>query len=220
MQLPLALSLAASVLCGATAHTIFVQLEAGGTTYDVGHGIRVPTYDGPQLDVTADTMACNGPPNPTTPSDKIIPVTAGSDVTAIWRHTLDSGPEDVMDSSHKGPVLAYLKKVEDATTDPGTGDGWSLTPKGNKSSIPECIEDGQYLLRAEMIALHGAASPGGAQFYMECAQIEITGGSGTANPELVSIPGVYPPNDPGIVIDIYNGLGNGYPTPGSTTLTC
>lgn len=27
---------------------------------------------------------------------------------------------------------------------------------------------------------------------MECAQIEITCGSGTANPELVSIPGVYP----------------------------
>ena len=73
---------------------------------------------------------------------------------------------------------------------------------------------------------------------MECAQIEVTGGSGTASPELVSIPGVYPvssrcphalepmtsigtdgaiflqPNDPGIVIDIYNGLGNGYPTPG------
>lgn len=27
---------------------------------------------------------------------------------------------------------------------------------------------------------------------MECAQIEITGGSGSASPELVSIPGVYP----------------------------
>lgn len=32
--------------------------------------------------------------------------------------------------------------------------------------IPECIEDGQYLLRAEMIALHGARTPGGAQFYV------------------------------------------------------
>ena len=29
-----------------------------------------------------------------------------------------------MDPGHKGPVLAYLKKVDDATTDPGTGDGW------------------------------------------------------------------------------------------------
>lgn len=32
--------------------------------------------------------------------------------------------------------------------------------------IPECIEDGQYLLRAEMIALHGARTPSGAQFYI------------------------------------------------------
>ena len=43
----------------------------------------------PQVDVTVDNMACNGEPNPTTPSDKIIPVTAGSDVTAVWRHTLE-----------------------------------------------------------------------------------------------------------------------------------
>ncbi|MBE3042399.1 hypothetical protein IMZ48_07430 [Candidatus Bathyarchaeota archaeon] len=39
--------------------------------------------------MTVDNMACNGEPNPTTPSDKIIPVTAGSDVTAVWRHTLE-----------------------------------------------------------------------------------------------------------------------------------
>lgn len=34
--------------------------------------------------------------------------------------------------------------------------------------IPDCIADGEYLLRAEMIALHGAGSPGGAQFYVSC----------------------------------------------------
>lgn len=39
-----------------------------------------------------------------------------------------AGPDDVMDSSHKGPVLAYLKKVDDATSDPGTGDGWYVQP--------------------------------------------------------------------------------------------
>jgi hypothetical protein len=32
--------------------------------------------------------------------------------------------------------------------------------------IPECIEDGQYLLRAEMIALHGARTANGAQLYV------------------------------------------------------
>lgn len=35
-------------------------------------------------------------------------------------------------------------------------------------NIPSCITPGQYLLRAEMIALHSASSSGGAQLYMEC----------------------------------------------------
>lgn len=107
-----------------SAHTIFVQLESGGTTYDVSYAIRDPSYDGPITDVTTDDLACNGGPNPTTPSDKIIDVTAGSTVTAIWRHTLTSGADDVMDASHLGPTLAYLKKVDDATTDTGIGGGW------------------------------------------------------------------------------------------------
>lgn len=94
----------------ASAHTIFVQLEAGGTTYPVSYAIRDPSYDGPITDVTSDYLACNGGTNPTTPSDKIISVTAGSTVQAVWRHTLTSGPDDVMDASHKGPTLAYLRK--------------------------------------------------------------------------------------------------------------
>jgi cellulase len=32
-------------------------------------------------------MACNGGPNPTTPSDKVIDVVAGSTIKAKWRHT-------------------------------------------------------------------------------------------------------------------------------------
>lgn len=30
----------------------------------------------------------------------------------------------VIDPSHKGPVMAYMKKVSNATTDVGYGDGW------------------------------------------------------------------------------------------------
>jgi hypothetical protein len=64
--------------------------------------------------------------------------------------------------------------------------------KGNQViHIPKCIADGQYLLRAEMVALHGARSNGGAQLYMECAQIEISGGTGSVKPKTYSIPGVY-----------------------------
>ena len=50
----LALLAAASA---ASAHTIFVQLDAGGKTYPVSHGIRTPVYDGPITDVTSNCLA-------------------------------------------------------------------------------------------------------------------------------------------------------------------
>ncbi|KAI1412746.1 carbohydrate-binding module family 1 protein [Hypoxylon sp. FL1857] len=234
-------SLAASVAGAslASAHTIFVQLESGGVTNPVSYGIRTPTYDGPITDVTTNDIACNGGPNPTTPSDKIIDVKAGSTVNAIWRHTLTSGANDVMDASHLGPTLAYLKKVDDATTDVGYGSGWFkiqedgytdgvwgttkvINNQGQQPiTIPDCIPDGQYLLRAEMIALHGASSPNGAQFYMECAQINISGGKATKTPTTYSLPGIYKQNDPGILINIYSmGKDSTYVIPGPDPFTC
>lgn len=58
-------------------------------------------------------------------------------------------------------------------------------------------------MRAEHIALHSAGSSGGAQFYISCAQINVTGGgAGTPGP-LVAFPGAYKPTDPGIMINIY-----------------
>jgi cellulase len=71
-----------------------------------------------------------------------------------------------------------------------------------------------------MIALHGAGSRNGAQFYMECAQIEVTGGvPGSKKPETVSIPGVYKATDPGIMVNIYPNPKE-YATPGSTQFFC
>ncbi|KAK1762941.1 family 61 glycosyl hydrolase [Phialemonium atrogriseum] len=230
----------AAVTCASStsAHTIFTQLTAGGTTYGVSYAIRTPSYDGPQTPDSAN-IACNGPPNPTTPSDKIIEVQAGSSVSAVWRHTLESGPNDVMDAGHKGPVMAYLKKVTNAKTDSGVGDGWFkiqqeglnggtwgtdtvINNKGNQViNIPKCIEDGQYLLRAEMIALHGARDVNGAQLYMECAQINISGGTGTVKPKTHSIPGIYKSNDPGLLLDIYNVKQPfNYVIPGPELFTC
>ena len=66
-------------------------------------------------------------------------------------------------------------------------------------------------MRAEGLALHGAGTANGAQWYIGCAQIKITGsGSGTLSPT-VKIPGVYKGTEPGIVINIY------YPPPQSYT---
>lgn len=83
--------------------------------------------------------------------------------------------------------MAYLKKVDNALTDSGVGNGWfKITEAGYNEAtgkwavddliaangyqdikIPTCIPNGQYLLRAELIALHSAGGLGAAQFYME-----------------------------------------------------
>ncbi|KAK4179367.1 family 61 putative glycoside hydrolase [Triangularia setosa] len=233
------LPLLTAVASTASAHTIFVQLEAGGKTYPVSHAIRTPTYDGPITNVNSNDLACNGGPNPTMKSNEIITVQAGTTVKAVWRHTLTSGPNNVMDASHKGPTLAYLKKVSNALTDTGIGGGWFKVQEDGYSGgnwgtskvinnaglhyidIPSCISPGQYLLRAEMIALHGAGSSGGAQLYMECAQINIVGGTGTASPQTYSIPGIYKSNDPGILVNIYSmTTSSKYTIPGPPLFTC
>jgi hypothetical protein len=82
------------------------------------------TLTQPIQDVTSNDIVCNGGPNPTAKTSTVITVQAGSTATLTWRHTLESGPNDVVDSSHKGPVMAYLKKVSDAKTDSGIGNGW------------------------------------------------------------------------------------------------
>ncbi|GAB1314743.1 Endoglucanase II [Madurella fahalii] len=235
-------ALAPLMMAGAaSAHTIFSSLEVGGVNQGVGQGVRVPSYNGPVQDVTSNSIACNGPPNPTTPTSKVITVRAGDTVTAIWRYMLSttgSSPNDVMDISHKGPTMAYLKKVNDATSDSGVGGGWFKIQEDGLNNgvwgtervinnqgrhnikIPECIAPGQYLLRAEMLALHGAQSPGGAQFYMECAQINVVGGSGSKTPSTVSFPGAYSSSDPGVTLSIYWPPVTNYQVPGPRPFTC
>jgi lytic cellulose monooxygenase (C1-hydroxylating) len=87
----------------------------------------------------------------------------------------------VIDAGHKGPVLAYMAKVASATG-PAPQQGWfkiyhdGLTSDGKWAvdrliakkgrvdvKIPTCLQDGDYLLRGELIALHGAGGQGGAR---------------------------------------------------------
>jgi len=83
-------------------------------------------------------------------------------------------------------------------------------------TIPANLAPGNYLMRHEIIALHNAISVGGVEFYPSCSQLKV-GGTGTGAPagsDLVSFPGAYSDNDPGIVVpDIFNGNVN-YVFPG------
>ncbi|KAI0310684.1 glycoside hydrolase, partial [Amylostereum chailletii] len=142
-----------------------------------------------------------------------------------------------IDPSHKGPVITYLAKIGNATQTDVTGLKWfkiwedglaadgtwgvdrMIADKGKVVfNIPACIEAGQYLMRHEVIALHAASSYPGAQLYMECAQLQITGG-GSAVPNTVNFPGAYSGSDPGITINIYQPL-TSYTVPGPEVFTC
>ncbi|KAH7071223.1 glycoside hydrolase family 61 protein [Paraphoma chrysanthemicola] len=238
---------------GVSAHTIFTQLHVNGVAQGHLKGVRVPTYDGPIQDVTSNDIICNGGLNPLRtplPTD-IINVKAGDKLTAEWHHTLDSKPEtdksDPIDPGHLGPIMVYLAKVDNALTTTVTGlkwfkiyeDGmdakgeWAVTRLYNNKGkvdfvLPSCVPAGQYLLRAELIALHGAANYPGAQFYMECAQINVAASSVARrqlaprafSPNYVSFPGAYKGTDPGVKFQLYWPKPTSYTIPGPRPLVC
>ncbi|KAF7310251.1 CBM1 domain-containing protein [Mycena indigotica] len=212
-----------------------------------GHltGIRVPDYDGPITDVTSNDIICNGGINPyhTPLPSTVITVPAGAQFTAEWHHSL-VGPDpsdsaDPVDPTHHGPTITYLAQIPNALQSTVTGLKWfkiqedglvasnqtwgvdrMIANKGKVTfTIPPCIPAGQYLLRHEMIALHSATTYPGAQFYMECAQLSITGG-GSTQPATVSFPGAYKGSDPGITTNIYYPLLTNYTVPGPPVFTC
>jgi len=135
---------------------------------------------------------------------------------------------------HFGPVMIYMCEVPDAKS--STGDcswvkvaqdsynkdigekSWGteiLNSKCGKKSvkIPSGLRDGQYILRAEALALHTAGQTGGAQFYVTCYQLSISGGGSKKLPAGVRLPGAYRANDPGIKVNIWSNLTT-YKAPG------
>ncbi|KAG8947158.1 hypothetical protein FRC04_011011 [Tulasnella sp. 424] len=204
--------LAAFLVGGSNAHTIFQKLWVNGVDQGYLNGIRYPTYDGPITDVTSNDIICNGGPNPlVTPySQTVINVPAGATVQAEWHHVLQpngynsADTADPVDPGHLGPTLAYLAKVPDATQTDVTGLGWfkiqedgfdgttwgvtrMYNAKGlHTIKIPDCIPPGNYFLRAEMI----------------------------------SFPGAYHGTDPGVTINIYYPPVTNYTIPGPAVFTC
>lgn len=68
--------------------------------------------------------------------------------------------------------------------------------------IPASTPPGQYLLRIGHIALHGAETVDGAQFYIACTRVDVRGsGGGTPSPTM-SLPGGYSSSDLGILFNV------------------
>ena|ERR1700733_6378554 len=81
--------------------------------------------------------------------------------------------------------------------------------------IPSDIKPGIYVIRTELLALHGnALSPmkntlvSGPESYPYCFNVEITG-SGTAVPDGVTFPGGYKTDEIGLSFAPHYGAGSG-----------
>ncbi|KUI72192.1 Polysaccharide monooxygenase Cel61a [Cytospora mali] len=198
---------------------------------------RLIQGNGPVEDVTIQDIQCGGylagGVNGSSPAALHAPATAGSDVTLHWT---------LWPSSHYGSIITYMARCPDTgcqdympyddavwfkikeggLIDKATNE-WavdSLEVNGNAGytyTIPECLADGFYLVRHEIIAVFIASSYPGAQFYPGCHQLNVTGGGSTVVSDLVSFPGAYAGTDPGITWDSSSTT---YPIPGPTVYTC
>ncbi|KAI3002971.1 CAZyme family AA9 [Aspergillus niger] len=158
-------------------------------------------------------------------------IAAGDKISIQWTTWPDT---------HHGPVISYLANcgsscetvdkttleffkidgvglVDDSTV-PGTWGDDQLIADNNTwlVEIPPDIAPGYYVLRHELIALHGASSENGAQNYPQCFNLQVTG-SGTAEPSGVLGTELYSPTDLGILVNIYQSLST-YEVPGPTLI--
>ncbi|KAK7973623.1 Protein VTS1 [Apiospora arundinis] len=194
----------------ASAHYTFPKI-AGTSDWAVVRKTQNWQSNGPVTDVSSTAIRCyqlgGG-------ASGVQNVQAGGSVT--W----NSSPG----LFHPGAMSAYMAKVP-AGADVKTWDGSGQWTSEGQSSfslpVPRCLAEGDYLYRIEHVALHGASQPGGAQFYISCAQVHVTGGSGGKTPSnLVSFPGAYKASDPGLAVNIYNTGGRPYQPAGPSVFQC
>ncbi|CCA71764.1 related to cellulose binding protein CEL1 [Serendipita indica DSM 11827] len=193
-----------------SAHYTFTKLIANGAVTNPFQYVRQNNNsNSPITNVMSNDMRCNSGAS-SGAGTSTATVAAGSTVGFALDQAI----------FHAGSLNVYLSKVSNAATADGsapwfkiyqigpvTNGGSSISwPTDNATQftfkLPSTIQSGQYLMRIEHIALHSASSSGGAQFYISCAQLNITGG-GSASPSGVSIPGVYSASDPGRHFDQY-----------------
>ncbi|KAI0633946.1 glycoside hydrolase family 61 protein [Trametes polyzona] len=217
----------AALAAQVSAHYTFPSLIVNGKETEAWVNVRKTNNhysQAPVTDVTSADFRCYT--SQTNAKAETIDVAAGSTLGIACDQTI----------YHPGVVNVYMARAP--TGKPvadwdGAGRVWFKTHEitavtdGGKSitfpaegvpsvnfTVPRALPSGEYLVRMEAIALHSAERKGGAQFYISCGQINVTGGgSGTPSP-LVEIPGVYTGEEPGIMIDINWPIPQNYTQPG------
>lgn len=200
-------------------------IPAWSTPEDLDNGFVPPTsYANP------DIICHRGATN----AQIAAPIKAGQTIEFQWTP---------WPTSHKGPMIDYLANCNGPceTVDKTTLEWFKIDALGlinptamtdgywasdvmiaNNNSwsvtIPPTIAQGNYVIRHETIALHAAASVGGAQNYPFCFNLAITS-SGTVNPAGTLGEALYSETDPGIVYDIYDSTLATYTIPGPALYT-
>ncbi|KAJ5732441.1 glycosyl hydrolase family 61-domain-containing protein [Penicillium malachiteum] len=225
IHLPLALSLAS--IPGALSHYFFPYFIDNGNVTDYYEYVREDTqgYMPWKGNYDSNDLRCNTDSFQYASRTDVYKVNAGD--------TIGFGTNFGAQIEHPGPMQVYLSKAPGDIHDyDGSGDWfkiWELGPTSFSSDgiewgvtgrsnftfpLPKETPPGHYLVRIEHIALHGAGDFGGAEFYFNCAQIEVESDS-TAIPEpVVKIPGVYDGYEPGILFYMYRPYWHNYSMPG------
>ncbi|KAF9698339.1 hypothetical protein EKO04_003361 [Ascochyta lentis] len=223
--------IATALISAVTAHQNFHQFWVNDETPGYQVGVRMPPSNSPVTDVKSDDMACNVGGSKVPSGVETVAAAEGDSIKVQW----DS-------SGHLGPITHFLYgPVDDASQATGIGAGWfkideldqvdgkwanevmQAANMTHEFKLPTGLASGEYLLRSEMLALHGAQTVGGAQFYIGCAQLKITGtGSKGACGPTISLPGAYNAEDKNIYIpNVYNGFdASTYTAPGGPVASC
>ncbi|KAL4916502.1 glycosyl hydrolase family 61-domain-containing protein [Aspergillus aurantiobrunneus] len=212
------------------AHWNFAALVVNGEETEEYQYVRATkNSNSPVTDVLSDDIICNvgGIDDDTLAATETYTGLAPGDqvgftIRDVW--------------GHPGIQQVYMSRAPDtAKTYKGDGDWfkvYSLTTSNLSDPIewapfvdnvgitnftftlPQDLPAGEYLIRAEGLALHGAGEYGGAQWYLGCAQVAVTGdGAGSPGPT-VKFPGAYDGHEPGILVNMYWPPLTNYTAPG------
>jgi cellulase len=107
-------------------HAIFQKVSVNGADQGSLTGLRAPNNNNPVQDVNSQSMICG---QSGTKSQTVIQVKAGDRIGAWYQHVVGGAqfpndPDNPIAKSHKGPVMAYLAKVDNAASASLSGLKW------------------------------------------------------------------------------------------------
>ncbi|CAE6478244.1 unnamed protein product [Rhizoctonia solani] len=214
----------------AYAHTTVQAVFINGV--DQGNGansyIRSPPSNSPVKDLSSDAVACNVNNRAVS---KTLEVSGGDVITFEFAH--DNRGDDIMDPSHKGPVMVYVAP----TSSNGAGAVWVkihqevytngqwasdklIQNRGHVSITVPNLKAGEYLFRPEIVTLHESdtaynVNPArGVQLYMECIQFKVVSSGSVSLPAGIDFKKSYTYSDKGLVYNLYGSDAKTYVAPG------